>query len=516
MIGDDSHRSDPTLVLEVRELSKGFFEVPVLRDISFGVRRGETLGIVGENGAGKSTLINILGGILTRDAGELWFEGEEYSPSGAGDAAERGVALIHQELNLFPNLSVAENLYLAVLPRRRVAGIPTPFIDAPRLRSKTRESLERVGLAIDPTTPVAALSPGERQLVEIARALDSASRLVIFDEPTTSLSDREKERLFVRIEELESLGISSIYISHELGDVFRLCDRIIVLRDGRVVAVVERESFDANRVIALMVGRELRTLFPDRARTPSQEIVFEARGVSRGDTVRGVSFGLRRGEIVGLSGLMGSGRTELGRVLFGLDPADSGEIELLGKRIDAQTTRQRIAAGLAYLTEDRREEGLLLEAGVVENASLASLGRFASAGGRIEQKRVDGAVRDVAGAVRLSGAGIDRQAVKTLSGGNQQKVVIAKWLLCDASVFILDEPTRGIDVGARQEIFRLIVELAERGAGILLVSSELEELIGLCDRIFVLHRGAIRLELDRANFDRARILEAALGQESTS
>jgi ribose transport system ATP-binding protein len=500
-------------LLQFQGISRSFSGVPVLRDVSFVLASGHTLGLVGENGAGKSTLMNILAGNLPPGGGGIRFEGRPFAPRTPADAARHGIAFIHQELNLFANLSVAENIFLTAFPT--AAGLP--WINRSTLHARARELLAQVGLDLPPETPLERLSAGERQLVEIAKALGLDARLLILDEPTTSLSAREAEQLFALLGRLRNRGISMIYISHALGDVLRLCDDIVVLRDGEVVGTGPRAEFTFERMISLMVGRSLQQLFPRRAGQPGPEVVLEARQVTQAGMVRDVSFVLHRGEVLGLSGLMGAGRSELARILFGLDRCERGEIRLHGTSLPPGSTRQRIQRGLAFLTEDRREEGLCMEATIADNLALVALRQHASPRlGLLNLPSLRAAVGRIRAAVRLSGAARDAQPVRTLSGGNQQKVVLGKWLLAEPDVLILDEPTRGIDVGAKIEVYHLINELADRGAGVLFISSELEELTNLCDRILVISQGELRDEMEREEFDRERILRAALREPATT
>jgi ribose transport system ATP-binding protein len=503
-------------LLQFNRISKSFFGVPVLRDISLTLPRGQVLGLVGENGAGKSTLMNILGGVLPPDAGQMLLDGEAYAPVDPAAAAGRGVGFIHQELNLFTNLSIAENIFIAGFPKRRFAGFS--LIDRPAMHRQTKELLAALDLKVAPETLVESLSPGERQLVEIAKALSIEARLIILDEPTTSLTNRETERLFAVIERLRAQGISMIYISHTLEDMLRLCDQIVVLRDGAVVGAGAQAEFTTARLVTLMVGRELEQLFPPRLNTRPDEIqeeepALEVHALTQPGIVNNISFQLRRGEVLGVAGLMGSGRTELARILFGLDHCVSGEIRAGGLLINNLSPRQRIECGIAFLTEDRRSEGLLMDASIVDNIALASLPRYAPAAA-LDLAGLRQAVGKTAEAVRIKSTNLNLQPVRTLSGGNQQKTVFAKWLLREPAVFILDEPTRGIDVGAKHEVYRLINDLAARGAGLLLISSEIEELIGMCDRILVLAQGEIKDCLARPEFDPERILRAALGQQA--
>jgi ribose transport system ATP-binding protein len=497
-------------VIEFRSISKSFTDVPVLKDISFVVPTGHTVGLVGENGAGKSTLMNILGGNLQPDAGQMLLGGQPYAPRHPQDASRQGVAFIHQELNLFSNLSIAENLFLTAFP---TAG-RLPLINRQALRQRAAALLTQVGLDVPSDTLVEKLSAGEQQLVEIAKALNIDARLIIFDEPTTSLTSQETDRFFALIGQLRARGISLIYISHNLDDVLRLCDDVVILRDGELVDRGSKEEFTLDRLVSLMVGRSITQLFPPRPTTPAAEPLLEVWQLSQPGIVADITFTLHHGEVLGVSGLMGSGRSELARILFGLEPFARGQVRLEGKPI-RPAARQNIQRGLAFLTENRREEGLCLEASIAENIALVTLPMHSrSLLGWLDRPGVRQAVQRIRQAVRLTPTARDDAPVKHLSGGNQQKVVLAKWLLAKPSVFILDEPTRGIDVGAKSEIYRLINDLSARGAGVLVISSEIEELIGLCDRILVLSLGMIRDEIPRAEFDRERILRAALHEQS--
>lgn len=490
-------------LLEVEGVSKAFSGIPVLKGVSLSLAAGRVLGIVGENGAGKSTLMNLLGGVVFPDSGEVRLDGAAFRPRGPAEAMASGVAYIHQELNLLPNLSVGENLFLARLPRRG------PLVDRRRLEALARERLVAVGLDVSPAALVGDLGPGARQLVEIARALAADARVVILDEPTTSLTAPEAERLFALVRRLRGEGRGLVYISHALGDVLRLADDVLVLRDGAVVGSGPAAGFDEARLIALMVGRSVDAVFPARAGAARGELALEVSGLGRRGAFRGVSLAVRRGEVVGLAGLMGAGRTEVLRAVFGLEPPDAGEVRVHGRRLRPDP-REAIARGIALVTEDRREDGLVLDATIADNLALASLPAHSRAGW-IDRRALARALAAQAHAVRLDApAGLDRPA-RTLSGGNQQKAVLGKWLLGRPSVVLLDEPTRGVDVGAKQHVYRLVADLSDAGAAVLLASSEIEELLGLADRILVLRHGSAVDELARAEFDRERILAAALG-----
>jgi ribose transport system ATP-binding protein len=487
-------RKNVNPLLQTDALCKSFGGAPVLRDVTISVNPCEVLGIVGENGAGKSTLMNLLAGVLPADSGRMLLDGAEFMPQGPLDAARRGLAFVHQELNLFANLTIAENLFLTDFPVRRFAGLP--WLDRQAARKRTRALLDGIGLRIDPGTPVECLSPGERQLVEIAKALQQDARVVIFDEPTTSLTTRDAERLSTIVRSLTARGAAVIYISHALAGVLRIADRILVMRDGQVAGAGPAAEFTEERLIGLMVGRAIGKLYPPRVGEPGVEPILEARRLSHPAVLRDVSLTVHRGEILGLAGLMGSGRSELARVLFGLDPCESGEVLLEGRPVQHLSPRLRVRRGMALMTESRRDDGLLMAASAAENLALVWP----------QLARPD----DIAAEVQLHCASLDRQPVAELSGGNQQKVALGKWLAAVPKAMILDEPTRGIDVGARQEIYRILHRLAAAGVALLVISSEIEELTGICDRILVMRRGSIAAAFDRGNYHREAILEQAI------
>ena len=496
-------------LLEIEGLCKSFFGVEVLHKVGFSLHAGRVLGLVGENGSGKSTTMNIIGGVHQMDAGRIAFNGADYRPKGPRDASKQGIAFIHQELNLFRNLSIAENLFITEFPKL-VPGLP--FIDRNAARKRAAELLAAVDLDIPPTTLVNRLSQGERQLVEIAKALGAKAKIIIFDEPTTSLTTRETDRLFDIINKLRQQGIAIIYISHILDDIMRLCDDIVVLRDGDVVGKALKTNLTIERMISLMVGRNIDQLFPPReALISSGPPVLEVKNVTQRGTVKDISFSLRAGEVLGVSGLMGAGRSELARILFGIDDFRSGDIIVDGKTLTKPTPTMCMDRGMAFLTEDRRAEGLMMEAPIDHNIALSSLQAYA--GGfshKIDSSRLDADVSKMSASVQIGARDITKTLVKNLSGGNQQKVVIGKWLLRDPKVFILDEPTRGIDVGAKNEVYKIINRLAAGGAGILMISSEIEELIGMSDRIMVMAHGEIRATFERGAFDREELLRAAM------
>jgi ABC-type sugar transport system ATPase subunit len=493
-------------ILTFQNIEKSFFGVNVLKEITLDVPRGKVLGLVGENGAGKSTLMNLMGGVHAPDGGQMVLDGKPYAPRTPSDANDAGIAFIHQELNLFTNLSIAENIFIDGFPRMRWL----PLLNRGHMRARTQQFLEAVELDVSPDTLVEKLSPGERQLAEIAKALSFDARIIIFDEPTTSLTARETERLFRLIERLRGDGASIIYISHILPDVMRLADEIAVLRDGELVGHAPTNEFTVNRMISLMVGRAIEQLYPPRSAPPTTTPVLQVAGLSQRGIVENIHFTLHKGEILGVFGLMGSGRSELARILFGLDSHERGTIEVEGKPYARPTARRSIDASMAFVTENRRDEGLLMDISIAENIGLVALPRYAALSvSRVQDQRYFGQIETVSGSLKIKSGDIRHQAVKTLSGGNQQKAVIGKWLLDKPSVLIIDEPTRGVDVGAKYEIYSIINDLAAGGAGVLFISSELEELLGVCDRMIVMSNGEIQATFARAEFDRERILRAA-------
>jgi len=499
-------------ILAFESIEKSFFGVRVLKDITLGVPRGKLLGLVGENGAGKSTLMNLMGGVHAPDRGQMLLDGKPYAPRTPSNANAAGIAFIHQELNLFTNLSIAENIFIDGFPRLRWL----PMLNRGHMRARTKQFLDAVELHVSPDTLVEKLSPGERQLAEIAKALSFDARIIIFDEPTTSLTARETERLFRLIERLRGDGASIIYISHILPDVIRLADEIAVLRDGELVAHGRKDEFSIHRMIALMVGRAIEQLYPPRRAAPTATPVLEVRGVAQRGIVEDINFTLYKGEILGVFGLMGSGRSELARILFGLDDHACGELLVDGKPYARPSARRSIDAGMAFVTENRRDEGLLMDISIAENIGLVALPHYAAATvAGVKESRYFDQIAGIAESLAIKSGDIRQQAVKTLSGGNQQKAVIGKWLLDKPAVLIIDEPTRGVDVGAKYEIYSIINDLAAQGTGVLFISSELEELLGVCDRILVMSNGEIQATFARAEFDKERILRAAFRENGS-
>ena len=490
-------------LLEVRDLVKSFPGVRALKGVSLSLDRGEVLAVIGENGAGKSTLMKILAGVQRPDSGAILIDGHVVGICSVHDALARGIALIHQELNLADNLDVAANIFLGREKLR--AGL----IDKAHQRREARRFLDAVGLRIDPSTLVSTLTIGHQQLVEIAKALSVDARVLIMDEPTSSLSSREAENLFRVIRDLRATGVSIIYISHRLGEVKELADRVTVLRDGENAGNLAREQIVHGAMVKLMVGRDLSQFYPHTPHTPGQ-IVFEAKGVRTPAYPRHeLSFRIHAGEIVGVAGLVGAGRTELFATIFGVTPALGGSMHMAGREIAPQSPRDAIAAGLALVPEDRKKQGVILEMTVRENISLASLRRDAR-GGFLNRSRTTELSAEMMQSLRIKTPN-DRQVVQFLSGGNQQKVVLGKWLALRPRLLLLDEPTRGIDVGAKQEIYRLMEDLARQGIAILFASSEMEEILGMSDRTLVMHEGRIVGELARAALSEEAVMHLATG-----
>ena len=457
--------------------------------------------------------MNIVSGQFPPSAGELFLEEVAFAPSSPQAAIEAGIAFIHQELNLFSNLSVSDNLFIHRFPRKKIAAIPV--IDRKKCRELAAYQLARVGLNFSPDTLVEKLTTAQRQMVEITKALISQPRLIIFDEPTTSLTTHETEKLFELMGQLKEAGTAMIYISHNLDEVVRISDKIVVMRDGRVVKKPQtrRRGFDRKELIDAMVGREFTKVFEQRKNIITGGEVLRVENLRARKKVRDVSFQVKKGEVLGLYGLVGAGRSETARLIFGLDKREGGEIFWRGERLDDPSPGAWLKAGAGFMTEDRREEGLLLQQGILQNIWLAALRRFTTkALGTLDFKAAEREAGAIAKNTQLNYHSLSDQPVATLSGGNQQKVVLAKWLLTNPQLLIMDEPTKGIDIGAKHEIYTLINELVGQGASVLLISSEVEELMGLSDRIVVLSQGKTIREFSERPFDRPELLSAALHQ----
>ena len=499
---------DRAILLQFENITKSFFGVQVLHGVNFTLESGTVLGLIGENGSGKSTSMNILGGVHLPDSGRMLICGLPYTPMTPRDALARGISFIHQELNLFSNLSIEENLFIRNFPRLHPV---LPVINRKRMRANAQLLLDMVDLKLSPGTLVSRLSQGERQLVEIAKALSTDARIIIFDEPTTSLTRHEIDRLFAIIARLKSQKIGIVYISHILSDVLKLADNVVVLRDGGLVGAGPRSEFNVDRMISMMVGRSINQLFPVRSAFGADEPLLEVEGLTQPGVVRNLSFRVAKGEVLGIAGLMGAGRSEAARIIFGLAPYKSGSIRVAGNVLEPADPRAAMLAGLAFLTEDRRLEGLLMNAPIFDSVALPSLEAHAQPGtGWINNATLESEVEDFSKRVQLNTTYLHDMQARNLSGGNQQKVVLAKWLMRRPKVFILDEPTRGVDIGAKAEIYKIINTLVQGGCAVLMISSEMEELMGMCDRIIVMGNGEITGSFDRPAFDQERILAAAM------
>ena len=491
-------------LLQMREICKRFPGVQALQDAELEVEAGEVHVLLGENGAGKSTLMKVLCGQHRKDSGNMTLAGETLEPTTPLEAEQHGLIMIHQELNLVPGLTVAENIFL---------GHETTSMGFTRqnaMRDESRQLLQRLRCDVDPDTPTNQLSVAQQQLVEIARALREKARLLVMDEPTAALSDTEIEALFEVIRSLGEDGVPVIYISHRLNEILEIGHRVTVMRDGRTVATRQAKTTDLDELIRLMVGRTIAEQIPKRD-VPIGEVVLQVEGLARAGELSPVNLSIHAGEIVGVAGLMGSGRTELARAIFGADPVDAGSIRIAGQELSGQDPAASIAAGIGFITEDRKQQGLILLRSVAENITLTSLDDF-SHGGWIDLRQERQKAQTLVEKLDIRAASLEQRAVD-LSGGNQQKVVLGRWLAARCRVLLFDEPTRGIDVGSKAEIYSLIGDLVQQGVAIVLISSELPELLGLADRVAVMHEGSLQGILPRARATQQRILTLALGQE---
>jgi ribose transport system ATP-binding protein len=496
----------PEPILELIGIFKSYPGVKALSDVNFVVARGEVVGLIGENGAGKSTLMKILGGVTAPSSGVIRLRGEQKDNLTVSEAIRSGIAFVHQELNLFDNLDVSANVFFGREPRW--FG-PFQLVDTAAMVARTRPLLDRLGADFEPDTPVSELSLAQRQLVEIAKALSLGAEIVIMDEPTSSLTLTETNRLLGVIAELKAAGVSIIFITHRLNEIERCADRVVALRDGAVVGTLQKAEIAHDRMIRLMIGRDLKALYTPPKVAVGEEILVskELRTTTYPDCA--VSFSLRRGEIVGLAGLVGSGRSELARTIFGIDRPAGGSIAVEGRPLSIQSPRDAIAHGVYLIPEDRKRAGLILEDDITSNISLPNLRQFAVAW-LLDRSREEETARQQATRLNIRAPTVASVA-GTLSGGNQQKVVLAKWLAMSPKLMLFDEPTRGIDVGAKSEIYSLIRALADAGVAVLMISSDMEEVIGVSDRILVMHEGRISGELQRDRFSEHDVMQLAVG-----
>jgi len=491
-------------ILQMKGIVKRYPGVVALDKVDFDLRAGEVHALVGENGAGKSTLMKVLSGATNMDAGEVHLDGAKTEIVSPHHAQQLGISMIYQEFNLSPYLSVAENIFLGREPlRKRV-----PFVDWSRMYNDAREILARIEVFLDVRRPVNELSVAEQQMVEIGKALSFNAKILVMDEPSATLTEHELESLFKLIRSLRKRGMGVIYISHRMEELFEIGDRVTVMRDGERIGTNDVAEVDKEQIIRMMVGRKLTEEFPKQDFERGAEIL-RVEHLNRAGLLKDIGFRVNRGEIVGITGLVGAGRTELARAVFGADPIDSGQIFLDGRNVKIRSPQDAIKLGIGLLTEDRKNQGLVIGMKVSENVTLSGLGalvRWIFIDRNRERTETERYVKDL----QIKTPGID-QLVKNLSGGNQQKVVLAKWLFTESKMLLFDEPTRGIDVGAKREIYRLLNELVSRGVGVLMISSELPEVIGMCDRILVMHEGRIAAEITHSEATQEKVMHYATG-----
>jgi ABC-type sugar transport system ATPase subunit len=494
------------IILQADHISKSFPGVQAVDDVSFGLRSGEILALVGENGAGKSTLMQVLGGVQRPEEGRIFLEGSQVNFSSSQDAMQAGISMVFQELSLVDGLTIGENVFANRQPVGRLNNIHWP-----RLRKDTHELLRRFDLDLDPAIQVKYLTMGQQQILEILKAISTNPKVLILDEPTSSLTEAEKADLFDNIRKLQGEGISFIYITHKLGEVFQVADRVMVMRDGKHVDTRSVSEVTEQDLVAMMVGRGIKDMYGATTTSVAiEEEYFFIEDFSRKGVFQDVSFSLGRGEILGLSGLVGAGRTELARSIFSIDPKDSGRIFLNGKHLEIKCPKDAIEQGIAYLTEDRKAQGLFLDMPIRDNLIAPELDAFANRFGMLNHGKIVESARE-----RVRTFGIITpsivQKVLNLSGGNQQKCMVAMWMGIRPKVVMFDEPTRGVDVGARSEIYHKLREFAREGTGVIIISSDLPELIGMCDRILVMHQGQITGEVSREDFSEELIIAYAAG-----
>ncbi len=491
-------------VLQMKGVSKAFPGVKALDNVSLNIRPGEVHALMGENGAGKSTLMKILNGMYQPDEGEIIFDGEKVCITSPSEALKIGISMIYQELNPILDMTIAQNIFIGREPMQKNGF----FIDDKKLYSDAKVLLEQFKMPLNPRWKMSKLSTAQKQMVEMIKAVSLNSKLIVMDEPTSSLTEEEVNTLFATIERLKKENVTIVYISHRMEEVFMICDTVSVLRDGQYIGTRPIGALDKNSLISMMVGRELKDIFP-KTEVQIGETVLEVKGLSKKGVFSEISFKLQKGEILGFYGLVGAGRSEIMRAIFGLDSYGSGEIILEGKALKAKNTKQVIENGISMVTEDRKELGLVLCRSLKENISLASLDDC-SEGPFVRRKLENERCEDMASKMRVKMSSL-KQKAESLSGGNQQKIVLCKWLMKNPRILILDEPTRGIDVGAKAEIYQLMSTLASQGMAVIMISSELPEVIGMSDRILVVGEGKIKGEFAREDISQDDLLECALG-----
>lgn len=495
---------EDNILLRVEGITKVFPGTKALSEVSLSIKKGEVHALMGENGAGKSTLMNIVGGVIPQDEGQIYFNSKEVFFNNPRDAQEAGIGFVHQELSLCPHLSVGENIYIGRLPK-----LGASIVDYKKLYADSEEVLKVFKTSIKPNQKVDELNVAEQQVVEIAKSISFDCKLLILDEPTSSLTDTETEVLFDVIRHLKATGISIVYISHRMAEIFRICDRITVLRDGQYVSTVDTKDTDHDRIISMMVGRTISNLYPQKSDTIGEELL-KVENLSSEGVFRDIGFSLFKGEVLGFAGLVGSGRTEIMRAICGIDPKSDGTVYLEGKKVEIENYEQSIDLGLGYLTEDRKMQGLYLNLSILSNVTAASL-KSVTKGSIIQSDREKDIGEQYVKMLNIK-AGNLSNSVNSLSGGNQQKVMIARWLAIKPKVIIMDEPTRGIDVGSKAEIHKLLRKLAEEGIGIIMISSEMPEIIGMCDRVVVIHEGKVTGVLSKEELYEEKIMARASGK----
>jgi ribose transport system ATP-binding protein len=492
------------VLLEMKGIGKSFPGVKALEGVNLTIREGQVHALLGENGAGKSTLIKILSGAYTRDEGEVFFDGEPADIKTPADAERLGISTIYQEFNLAPNMTIAENIFLGHLP------IKAGRIDWATVKGRSRELLDSLDVSLPVDTMTGTLSVAQQQMVEIAKALNRNTRILVMDEPSAVLSERDIDNLFQVVRRLQASGIGIIYISHRLKEIFELADEVTVLKDGRYVDTRSVADVDMDDLVKLMIGRDLADVYPTRVHKPG-DVVLQVSHLAQAHLAKDVSFDLRAGEIVGFAGITGSGRTEVVRVIFGADRATGGDMQLFGKPYRPKSPRDAINQGVALVTEDRKRQGLLLKLQVYFNTTVSGLDRLTSFG-VLRLKDEMTLVRKWITDLRIKTPSPEFMVVN-MSGGNQQKVILARWLSLGIKVFIMDEPTRGIDVGSKAEIYQIMSDLAESGVAIIMISSELPEVLGMSDRVLVMREGRIVKELDRSEATEETVMQYAVGHD---
>ena len=491
-------------------IEKTFPGVHALSQCQFELRSGEVHALVGENGAGKSTLMKVLAGVYSKDAGRILYKGKEVEIHNPRAAQNLGISMIHQELNLMPHLTVAQNMFIGREPRQSVRFL----LDEKAINTQAEQVFAMMRLNLDPRAKVADLSVAKQQMVEIAKALSFNAEVLIMDEPTAALTDTEIDELFRIIRDLRAKGVGVVHISHRLEELKQISDRITVMRDGKYIDTVPTKEASIDQIIGMMVGRTIFESTPEVPENPSQEVVLEVRHLNRGNVIKDVSFQLNKGEILGFSGLVGAGRTEVARAVFGADPLDSGEIYVQGTKVHIGSPNDAVRHGIGYLSEDRKRYGLALGMDVEENTVLAAFKKFIGALGRVNRSKTRATAEQYVKMLAIKTPSI-QQKVRNLSGGNQQKVIIGKWLTADTNILIFDEPTRGIDVGAKSEIYHLLNNLAQQGKSIIMISSELPEVLRMSHRVVVMCEGRITGELNIADATQEKIMQYATQRGET-